>query len=163
MSASAKALTRIGFSAAFLAILSQIALPLPMGVPLTLQTFGISLCGSLLGKKQGIAAVAVWLLLGMMGAPVFHGFQGGFAHFLGYTGGFLWGFLALAFLCGGKSIHWSLLGIALCHIIGIIQFMLISGNPFWVSLMQASLPYLLKDIVLTLGGIRLGKKLKGIL
>ena len=84
---STKGLTRIALSAALLAAVSQLAIPLG-GVPLTVQVFGVALCGSLLGKKEGVIAVAVWLLLGAAGVPVFYGFQGGFTHLLGYTGGF---------------------------------------------------------------------------
>ena len=127
---------------------------------MTVQVFGVALCGSLLGEKEGTLAVAVWLLLGAIGAPVFYGFQGGIAHLLGYTGGFLWGFLVLASFCGREKIIWSLLGVAVCHLLGAVQFAAVSGNGLWIAFVQSSLPYLLKDILLAFCGRQLGKRIK---
>lgn len=155
----AKELTRIALFAALLAALSQLALPLG-AVPLTVQVFGVALCGKVLGAKKSLWAVGVWLLLGALGAPVFYGFQGGIAHLLGPSGGFLWGFLGLAFFSGLSKKPWCLLGLALCHLLGVLQFSFVSGNSLWISFLQGSLPYLLKDLLLTLGGVQLGARIK---
>lgn len=157
---NAKRLTRIALGAALMALLSQLALPLG-GVPLTLQVGGCALLGGYLGKKDAPLAVGVWLLLGAAGAPVFFGFQGGLAHLLGYTGGFLWSFLPLAFLCG-CPLPWCFLGVAVCHLLGTVQFSLVSQNTLWQSFLLGSLPYLAKDLLLAPLGARLGKRLKGI-
>lgn len=156
-----KRLTRIALGAALMALISQLALPLG-SVPLTLQTGGCALLGGYLEKKDAPLSVTVWLLLGAAGAPVFYGFQGGLTHLLGYTGGFLWGFFPLAFFCGFKRSSWCLLGAALCHLLGVLQFSVVSGNSLWQSFLISSLPYLLKDLLLALLGTRLGKKLKGV-
>ena len=95
-----KRMAKIGIFTAILALLSQIAIPLPGGVPVTLQTFAVCLCGYFLGKKDGLCSLCVYVMLGICGAPVFTGFSGGFYHFLGGTGGFIIGFIILAFLCG---------------------------------------------------------------
>ena len=89
-----------GVMAAILAALSLVSIPLPSGVPVTLQTFAVALCGFLLGPAMGTAAVAVYLIMGAVGLPVLAGMVGGLGHFLGVTGGFLWGFLPMALLCG---------------------------------------------------------------
>ena len=154
-----KALARMGVFAALLAVLSQIALPLG-SVPLTVQVFAVALCGRRLGKKEGVTAVAVWLLLGAFGAPVFYGFQGGIAHLFGVTGGFLWGFLPLAYFSAQKHPAWTLSGVAVCHLMGVLQFSFVSGNSIWLSFLQGSLLYLLKDILLALGAISLEKRLR---
>ena len=138
---------------AIIAILAQISIPLPGGIPITLQTFAIALCGYYLGWKQGLIAVGVYLALGACGVPVFASFGGGLAKFTGMTGGYLWGFLPLVFCCGIlKKRRWlaflsGLLGLLLCHLCGIIQFSLVSGNGFWASFLVASAPYLIKDIL----------------
>lgn len=78
--------------AALIAVLSQISIPLPSGVPITLQTFAVAFAGFFLGRKYGLAAVAVYVALGAAGAPVFAGFTGGAYKLVNVTGGFIWGF-----------------------------------------------------------------------
>ena len=74
---------------------------LPIGpVPFTLQTFFVTLAGFVLGPRRGVLAVALYLLAGTIGLPVFSGGKSGLGHLLGPTGGFLFGFLASAFVSG---------------------------------------------------------------
>lgn len=75
-------------------------------VPLTMQTLAVLLVGGLLGPRLGASAVAGYLAIGLMGAPVFHNGLGGFAVFAGPTGGYLVGFLPAAFLMG-LAVRWS--------------------------------------------------------
>ena len=75
--------------AAMTAILAQISIPFPGGVPLTLQLLSISLCGVLLGSKRGFMSILVYIILGAIGLPVFAGFSGGFQYIVGYSGGFI--------------------------------------------------------------------------
>ena len=71
------------------------------------------------------------------------------------TGGFLWGFLFMAVLCGiGVQLNrrlcaivLGLSGLALCHICGTFQFMLVTGSPVLQSFLTASAPYLIKDVI----------------
>ena len=67
--------------AAVMAVLSQISIPLPTGVPVTLQTFAVALCGYTLGVSMGGTALAVYLAIGAVGVPVFAGFGGGVGAF----------------------------------------------------------------------------------
>ena len=89
-----------GVFAALLVVLSQVSIPLPTGIPVTLQTFAVALCGCVLGPAVGSAAVGVYLALGAVGVPVFAGFSGGAGALVGMTGGYLWACLPVAFLCG---------------------------------------------------------------
>ena len=91
---TAKDLVLAAQSAALMAICSWISVP--AAVPFTLQTFGVFLSAGLIGGKRGTAAVAVYLLLGAAGLPVFAGFTGGIGHITGPTGGYLMGFLFTA-------------------------------------------------------------------
>lgn len=152
-----KNILNITFTAMFVAIiaaLSQVSIPMPNMVPITLQTFAVLLSGYFLGSEKGTLSVLIYILLGAVGAPVFASFKGGFAVLLGYTGGFIWGFIPLAFLCGIRC-HRKWLGIILgicgtlaCHLLGALQYMILSGRGFFESLALVSFPYLLKDIVL---------------
>lgn len=148
-------LVMTGMFAALLAVLSQIAIPMPSGVPITLQTFAVALCGFALGEKLGLIAVGVYLALGAVGLPVFAEFTGGLGAFLSFSGGFLWGFLILALLCGlgtrlTRKLAAMALGIAgllLCHICGVLQYALLSSVFFFSSFLLVSAPYLWKDVL----------------
>lgn len=147
-----KTLTKISVFAAVLSIISTVAIPSPFGVPLTLQTFGVASCGFILGKKQGTMCIIVYILLGTMGLPIFSGMSSGLSHLLGVTGGFIFGFLFLAFFSGFKQNHiigilFSLFGLFICHCLGILQFSFISKNPIKQSFFIVSFPYILKDVI----------------
>ena len=86
----------IGLFAALIAVCAQIQIP--AAVPFTLQTFAIFLAAGLLGGKRGTVSVVIYILLGMVGLPVFAGFKGGIAALLGTTGGYIIGFIFSALL-----------------------------------------------------------------
>lgn len=69
-------------------------------VPLTGQTFGVLLVGGALGARRGFAAVALYVLLGLVGLPFFAEGKGGSAVILGATGGYLIGFMLAGALVG---------------------------------------------------------------
>ena len=90
-------LALIGVMTAILCILGPLSIPLPFSpVPLSLTNFAILLAVFLLGWKWGTVSCGIYLLLGLVGVPVFSGFSGGMAKLLGPTGGYLVGFLLLA-------------------------------------------------------------------
>lgn len=146
-------LVMIGVFAAIIGVLSQIAIPMPTGVPVTLQTFAVALCGYFLGAKKGMAAVFVYIMLGAVGAPVFTGFKGGFACIGGLTGGFIYGFLAMVLLCGLPiknkylKIALGMAGVTALHFFGVLQYSLLTENGFIQSILLVSAPYLIKDFI----------------
>ena len=79
----------VALTAAITSILSQIALPSPTGVPMTLQTFAFALIGYILFSKHAFYSILLYLLLGAVGLPVFANFRGGFMHLAGLTGGLI--------------------------------------------------------------------------
>lgn len=83
------------------ALFAQVRIPLPFTpVPLTGQTFAVLLVGALLGARRGAWSLALYLLQGALGAPVFAGGKAGLVHLFGPTGGYLLGFLVAAWLVG---------------------------------------------------------------
>jgi len=90
----------IALFTALMAVCAQIAVPLPGGVPFTLQTWALALAGVVLGPKNGTIATLVYVALGAMGAPVFANWTGGFAIVIGRTGGFIMSFPLVALLAG---------------------------------------------------------------
>lgn len=155
-----KDITYIAIFSAIISILSIISIPTPWGVPFTLQTFAISLAGFVLGKKYGTLSVITYLLLGAIGLPVFSGLSGGISKFVSVTGGFLFGFIFLAFLCGTKKIYYSILGLLICHLLGVIQFNLLTKTNFINSISIVSLPYLIKDLLSIFLAYIINKKMK---
>ncbi len=85
--------------AALTAVGAYIAIPIGP-VPIVLQNLFILLAGLLLGPKWGSASVAVYLLAGILGLPVFAGGTGGIGRIVGPTGGYLLGFLPAVYLIG---------------------------------------------------------------
>ena len=88
----------------FVALCARVTVPLPFTpVPLTLQNFGVLAVGLLLGSRRGFAALALYLVEGTFGLPVFSPSSilgGGIAHILGPTGGFLMAYPLVAFVAG---------------------------------------------------------------
>jgi biotin transport system substrate-specific component len=89
----------IGVFVALTAAMAQITIPIPV-VPLTLQTLAVPLTGAVLGAKKGAIAIAVYVLLGGIGVPVFAMFTGGPVIIAGATGGFLLAFPLYALIVG---------------------------------------------------------------
>lgn len=87
--------------AVLVALFAQIRIPLPFTpVPITGQTFAVLLVGAALGGRRGAASLALYLLGGGIGLPVFAGGAAGLARLAGPTGGYLVGFLPAALLVG---------------------------------------------------------------
>ncbi|MBS0622241.1 MAG: biotin transporter BioY [Verrucomicrobia bacterium] len=94
-------LLQIALAACFMAICSQIKIPLPFTpVPLSVQPLGPLLLGALLGSRKGALATFFCLVLGCVGLPVWSGGAAGLAHFMGPTGGYIIGYVAQAYFVG---------------------------------------------------------------
>ena len=128
-------------------------------VPFTLQTFAVFCALELLGGVRGTMAVAVYLLLGAVGVPVFAGFTGGLGILLGTTGGYLLGFLLTGLVYWlferlGHSLWLRvaalLVGLFLCYAFGTLWFVEVysrANGPLSVmtALGWCVLPFLLPD------------------
>jgi len=129
----AKDIAYIGIFAALMAICSWISVPLPSGIPVTLQTFSVFLAAGVLGGRRGTLAVTAYLLLGLVGAPVLAEFHGGIGAYLAPSGGYLTGFLFAALTMWGMERllgrnMWGLLlsmvlGLLVCYTFGTVWFL----------------------------------------
>lgn len=154
--------------AALTAVLAQITLPLPSGIPLTLQTFAVALTGYTLSHRLGTAAISIYILMGSWGFPVFSGFRGGLSVIAGPTGGFIIGFVFTAFFCGlgavrGHKTAAMLLGTAgilLCHLTGALHFTAQSELSFSKTLLTVNLPYFVKDIACIVIACKMGMAIR---
>jgi biotin transport system substrate-specific component len=87
-----------------IALSAQISISLPFSpVPITGQTLVVLLVGLILGRTRGTAAIAAYLAQGAAGLPLFAGGKSGLATLFGHTGGYLFGFLAAAYIVGMLS------------------------------------------------------------
>ena len=169
---SIKNIVMAGMFAAFLAVMSQIALPMPTGVPITIQVFAVALVGVILGWKMGILTVLVYILLGLAGVPVFANFRGGLSVIVGLTGGYIIGYPIMAALCGirtrfrragmnlAANIILSLAGLAICESVGAIQWALLSGSDLRGIIIYSLTAFVPKDIVLTVLAVVIGRKVR---
>ena len=139
---------------AVIAALSQIAVPTPVGVSVTLQTFAIALAAFLLDTKCAVAATLCYVALGAAGAPVFTGFAGGAGVLLGASGGFIFGFpvfcllLSLSVYVNRKIFKTALCALSLIvlYAAGILQFVIVTGNSAEAAVI-AFFPYFIKDVL----------------
>jgi len=169
-------LKNITFTAIFtsiICILAQFSF-LTFSVPFTLQTLGVSLCGYTLSLKWSALCIISYISIGTLGLPVFSNFQGGFQMIVGPTGGFLIGFIILTLMCSASAkfsagflkIGFGIAGIILCHIVGVVQYSLVTGNGLWAAFIAACLPFVLKDLICVVTAFCLSefikKRLKGL-
>ncbi|MHB9097988.1 MAG: biotin transporter BioY [Syntrophales bacterium] len=121
---------------AITAVGAYIVIPLPL-VPITLQTFFVSLAPALLGGALGAMSQIIYVLIGVIGLPVFAGGKAGFGVLIGPTGGYLTGFIVGAYIIG-KLIElkkkpgflWMTSAMIIGHIalytLGVAQLMLVA-------------------------------------
>lgn len=107
-----------------------------LGVPITLQTLVVVLCGLVLGFGRGTAAVGLYVLLGLIGLPIFSGFRAGPAVLASPSAGYIIGFIFGAAVVGllatlAVRSRWrmaalfgaAMAGIVVIHVFGIVGFM----------------------------------------
>jgi len=142
--------------AALTAVGAYISIPIGP-VPIVLANLFVFMAGLLLGKKWATATMAVYLLLGIIGLPVFAGGASGFAYLLGPTGGFLIGYLASAFVIAlisgiGKTALWKdiiavLAGIAVIYVLGIPWLKFATGMDWTKTISLGLTPFIPGDLL----------------
>ena len=164
------ALTMTAAAVAALCVLSPWAVPLGP-VPLTLCTLLLYLCGWLLTPGRAAAAAAVYVLIGAAGVPVFSGFLGGLGHLAGPTGGYIVGYIPLAYLCAAFVARFAarrmmcavgmVLGTAVLYTVGTVWFCVQTGTPLGGGLAVCVLPFLPGDVAKMLCAWMFGPVLRG--
>lgn len=100
MTRNMRELTIVAIFPALMAATAWIAIPVGVGAPITLQTLFAMLAGLILGERLGSLSMIIYVILGLIGLPVFAGMQGGLGVILGPTGGFILSFILMAFFIG---------------------------------------------------------------
>ncbi|UFJ39930.1 biotin transporter BioY [Brevibacillus humidisoli] len=151
-----KMMILVALFAAITAVCAQISFSIGP-VPFTLQVLAISLTGMLLGRRWGTVSVIVYLLLGVMGAPVFAGYQGGLQAIAGKTGGYLLAFIPAVYVIGlilerGKISVWkaflaNLLGLLIIYAIGASHLKLILNLSWEQAFLFGVMPFIIPDLI----------------
>lgn len=174
---SAHDIVYIALFTAVIAICSQISIPFGP-VPFTLQTLGVFVTASILGGKRGTFCVIIYLLLGLIGVPVFAGFSGGPSSIVAPAFGYILGFILTALVVGISTDHFGnrivpmvismIVGLFLCYVVGTIWFMLVyrmQGNGIGVAtaLSYCVIPFLIPDACKIAVSVALSNRLKKII
>ena len=135
----------------FVALCARITVPIPgTPVPLTLQNFGVLTVGLLLGSRRGLVALALYLIEGAGGLPVFSpaALGSGISHLSGVTGGFLLAYPVVAFVAGWIFEHrpekesfrfsWAALAATAAEVV------LIAGGLSWLAVLTHSVSLAIK-------------------
>jgi len=164
-------MTLCALFAALTAVLSQIVIPIGP-VPINLATFAVFLAGALLGSKLGAASLATWAALGIAGVPVFTMMRSGPGTLLGPTGGFIFGYIAAAYLIGlvvEKTNRQNRMYLyaaamsagALCYFApGVLWFMFSTGTGLFETLTICVFPFIPGDIIKLIVAATLAKRLR---
>ena len=146
--------------AALTAVGAFLKIPFPLSA-ITLQFFFTAMAGTLLGKKYGALSQAVYVLLGLVGVPIF-ALGGGFSYVFQPTFGFLLGLIPSAWVIGSlarrpltfwRSVTAMLAGLAVLYAIGVPYMALIAnaylgkGLTLWQVLKNGMLIYLPGDML----------------
>ena len=164
-----KKIALIGLMTAVICVLGPISFPLPISpVPISLGVLGVLLAIYLLGMKWGTVCCLIYLLIGLVGVPVFTGFSGGIGKVLGPTGGYLIGYIFLCLIAGFFISKWPskwplhlagmVLGTTVMYLFGTLWLGYLLKCTFQEALWMGVIPYIPADLIkivitLSLGGL----------
>ena len=169
-------LTLTAVMAAAICVLGPISMAIPISpVPISLASMAVYLAVTVLGMKLGTLSCLIYLLLGLVGLPVFSGGSAGAAKLFGPTGGYLVGYLFLALIAGAfvgrytenkwKSIAFAALGMVLgtmvLYALGTAWLAYSAGMDFQAALWAGVIPFIPGDLVKMVIAVLLGSAVRG--
>ena len=163
------ALAMVGVMAAVTCVLAPMSVAIG-DVPITLTNLVVYFSLYLLGWKRGSASVLVYILIVMVGVPVFSGFSGGLGKLAGATGGYILGFLPMAVIAGwvidhsqNRAVHicGMILGTAVCYALGTAWYCFLTQNPLQAALWTCVIPFIPFDLGKMVAAMAVGPILRG--
>jgi biotin transport system substrate-specific component len=163
-------MTTMALLAALLCVSSYISIRLPFSaVPITAQSLVINLIALLMKPKKAGLTVGIWILLGLVGLPVFSGGNSGFGVLAGATGGYVIGYLAAAILISlvrGKKNHYVrnmvsviAIGIPVIYAVGVPWMKLVLGLDWKTAVLTGLVPFLVGDLIKAVASVSIAKPL----
>ena len=157
------AMVQIALCTALICVAAQLAIPLPIGVPFTLQVLMVMLTALILKPLYSVISLLLYVLLGVIGLPVFTGAKSGIGTILSPTGGFIIGFVLAAFLVSllknvlakklGRKLTVAryilvtvIVGIPVMYIPGIALYMAYTGADLLSAAVTLTSVFILLDI-----------------
>lgn len=133
-------------------------------IPITLQLVIALMAGAILGSRLGALSQILYVLLGLLGIPIFSGGEKGISYITGLSGGYLLGFVIASFVTGLIIEHYAnnikdmhqqfiiylfsmLIGLLIIYFFGVAQLMYISNSSLEIAISNGMLPFLMLDII----------------
>ena len=169
-----KELTKIALCVAILCISSYLVIPVPFTpIVISLHTIMVNLIGLILTPRQSGLSILVYLLMGLIGLPVFSLGASGPGKLFGPTGGFYFGFLfsaiTISLLKGKKNNFKSYslvtvgIGLPIQHICAVLMMCLHNGFQIQAAVLMVSLPFIIGDIIKCIMASVIGASLNKVL
>lgn len=161
-------LTVTALMTAVTCVLAPFAIPIGP-VPISLTNLVIYVSLYILGWKRATVSYLVYILIGLVGLPVFSGFSGGVGKVLGPTGGYIIGFIPMAILTGAvightknRLVHFlaMVVGTAICYVFGTVWFCVVMDSTAAAALAACVFPFIPGDIIKMLIALNLGPVIK---
>ena len=140
--------------AAVMCVLGPMSIPIGP-VPISFTNLVIYLALYILGWKRGTLSYLVYMLIGMVGMPVFSGYSGGMGKLFGPTGGYIIGFIPMAIIagividkCRNRGIQFvaMVVGTAVCYAFGTAWFCVQAGYAVGAALSLCVFPFIPGDL-----------------
>jgi biotin transport system substrate-specific component len=159
ISVRARNIALVVIGALFIYLTARIAFPVPGSpVPVTGQTFGVLLVGGALGFRRGIAAVALYVAIGLIGLPFFAEGKGGIQVILGARGGYIIGFILAGGVVGRLAeLGWDrrlvgavaamAIGNVVIYLVGVPWLMAVTGYDLSTAIAKGVTPFLVGDVI----------------
>lgn len=166
-----KNLTLIALMAAVICVLGPLSIPLPFSpVPISLTNLAVYFTIYVLRTKRAAVSYLLYLLIGLVGVPVFSAFTGGPGKLLGPTGGYLIGFLFMSIISGLFIDKWEknlalcilgmILGTAVCYLFGTLWLGYQAGLTFEKALAAGVIPFIPGDLAKILISALIGPQIR---
>lgn len=164
-------ITQIALFSALQCVISPFAILFPFSpVPISLATLMLYLSAYILGKNKSIISCGIYLLIGLVGLPVFSGFTGGIGKVVGPTGGYMLGYLFLVLISGWFIERWTqnyfmqglgmVLGTAVCYLFGSLWLAYQAQMSIKAALAAGAFPFIPGDVVKIIIGVLIGNNIR---
>ena len=164
-------LTKLALSVSIMCILGPIIIPLPFSpIPISITQIGLYLSIYFLGYKLATYCTLIYILMGLIGLPVFSGYSGGLQKLTSPTGGYLIGFIFLTFISGifiekyTNNLYLTILGYTLgnllCYSLGSIWLSYSTNISIKTAFIIGVIPYIFTDILKVIVYIVIGTRLR---